>query len=188
MKEFRLIRTRPEGAVYNMALDEKIFTHYLKDRVPVFRVYLWKGPSFTYGFSQCPDDLLDLKKCLSYKVEAAKRMTGGGIIFHNDEITHYKHSFSFDWPDLESFIFLMCFRYIKLHSISCISASLLESNRESHLSHWYFLNFLTIFLLLYSNKLSITNNTFQLPGWIKPPTFFAVVPFFHHLSPCNLSL
>ncbi|MBI4707114.1 MAG: lipoate--protein ligase family protein [Candidatus Omnitrophica bacterium] len=88
MKVFRLIRSKPATAVYNMALDEKIFNQYLLDGVPVLRVYGWSAPSFTYGFSQKPQEELDLPGCARAGVEVVKRMTGGGILFHHDEITY----------------------------------------------------------------------------------------------------
>lgn len=88
MKTFKLIRSLPASGVYNMHLDEEIFNRYLKDGVPVLRVYRWQSPSFTYGVSQDPAGGIDLNKCLSGGVEVVKRMTGGGILFHNDEITY----------------------------------------------------------------------------------------------------
>jgi lipoate-protein ligase A len=71
-----------------MALDKMIFTRYLRDGIPVFRVYRWQAPSFTCGFSQDPGTELDLARCSSDGVEIAKRITGGGILFHHDEITY----------------------------------------------------------------------------------------------------
>ncbi len=88
MKSFRLIRSSASGAAYNMALDEKIFERYLEDGIGVFRVYRWQKPSFTYGFSQNPQNEINLDKCVSDGIEIAKRITGGGILFHNDEITY----------------------------------------------------------------------------------------------------
>jgi lipoyl(octanoyl) transferase len=88
MKSFRLIRSGASSAAYNMALDEKIFKRYLEDGISVFRVYRWRNPSFTYGFSQNPVNLIDLSKCATDSVEVVKRMTGGGILFHDDEITY----------------------------------------------------------------------------------------------------
>lgn len=88
MKTFRLIRSHPGSAAYNMSLDGKIFSRYLEDGIPVFRVYGWSAPSFTYGVSQTPDDDLDRDKCKSDGVGVAKRMTGGGILLHGDEVTY----------------------------------------------------------------------------------------------------
>ena len=88
MKSFRLIRSGALSAASNMALDEKIFKHYLEDGVGVLRLYRWKGPSFTYGFSQEPKSQIDLAGCVTDAVEVVKRITGGGILFHDDEITY----------------------------------------------------------------------------------------------------
>ncbi|MFA5062938.1 MAG: lipoate--protein ligase family protein [Candidatus Omnitrophota bacterium] len=74
--------------MHNMFLDEKIFNRYLKDGIPVLRLYSWKNPSFTYGVLQHPESEIDFRQCLSDGVEVVKRITGGGILFHNDEITY----------------------------------------------------------------------------------------------------
>jgi lipoyl(octanoyl) transferase len=71
-----------------MAQDENIFKRYLEDGIGVFRLYRWRNPSFTYGFSQDPEKEIDLNQCAADSIEVAKRMTGGGILFHNDEITY----------------------------------------------------------------------------------------------------
>ena len=88
MKFFRLIQSGALSAVSNMALDEKIFQHYLEDGVGVLRLYYWQRPAFTYGFSQEPVSQLDLSACAKDGVEVVKRMTGGGILFHDQEITY----------------------------------------------------------------------------------------------------
>lgn len=88
MKSFKLIRSPASSADYNMALDAEIFGQYLEDGVGVLRLYRWKNPSFTYGFSQNPQSQIDLARCASDGVQIAKRMTGGGVLFHHDEITY----------------------------------------------------------------------------------------------------
>ncbi len=88
MKLFRLIRSGAMDALSNMALDEKIFKTYLLDGVGILRLYRWKRPSFTYGFSQQPQDQIDLAACAGDAVGVAKRITGGGVLFHDDEITY----------------------------------------------------------------------------------------------------
>mgnify|MGYP001579050505 CR=1 FL=1 len=88
MRRFRLIRSRPADAMYNMALDKNIFDRYMEDGVPVFRVYGWESASFTYGVSQKPENEIDIKRCALDSIQIAKRMTGGGVLFHHDEITY----------------------------------------------------------------------------------------------------
>ena len=88
MKLFRLIRSGASCAAGNMALDAEIFKGYLKDGVGVLRLYRWQAPAFTYGFSQEPKNQLDLAVCAADGVGVAKRITGGGTLFHDDEITY----------------------------------------------------------------------------------------------------
>lgn len=71
-----------------MAMDAAIFQRYLEDGVPVFRVYGWSAPSFTYGVSQDPGNILNMDLCRKDGVGVAGRMTGGGVLFHDDEITY----------------------------------------------------------------------------------------------------
>jgi lipoate-protein ligase A len=88
MKSFRLIKSGAMSAASNMAWDEKIFERYLEDGIGVLRLYRWQGPAFTYGFSQEPASQIDLAACSVDAVEVVKRITGGGILFHDDEITY----------------------------------------------------------------------------------------------------
>lgn len=88
MKTFRLIRSGSGNATYNMELDEKILSRYLEDGIPVLRIYGWQGPSFTYGTSQQPESQIDLKRCAEDNIGIAQRSTGGGVLFHNHEITY----------------------------------------------------------------------------------------------------
>jgi len=88
MRKFRLIRSGASDAMSNMALDEKIFHRYIEDGIPVFRIYGWESPSFTYGISQKPENEIDTKRCALDGIGIAKRMTGGGVLFHHNEITY----------------------------------------------------------------------------------------------------
>lgn len=88
MKRFRLIRTPAAGASFNMALDEVILSSLLSDGIATLRTYQWENPSFSIGISQDPRDTLDLKRCQADGVAFVRRMTGGGILFHDDEVTY----------------------------------------------------------------------------------------------------
>lgn len=72
----------------NMALDSIILSRYLEEDIPVLRLYRWDAPSFTYGVSQDPADEIDMKRCVEDGIGVTGRITGGGILFHNDEITY----------------------------------------------------------------------------------------------------
>ena len=76
MKSFKLIRSGASSAAYNMMLDEKILERYPEDGIGVFRVYRWEAPAFTYGFSQNPQDEINLSRCSLDGVQIAKRKSG----------------------------------------------------------------------------------------------------------------
>ncbi|MDD5560687.1 MAG: lipoate--protein ligase family protein [Candidatus Omnitrophica bacterium] len=88
MKTFRLIRSQPGTAAYNMALDENIYLRYLEDGIPVLRLYSWEAPSITYGISQHAQNGIDLKRCNRDGLQIAQRITGGGVLFHHHELTY----------------------------------------------------------------------------------------------------
>jgi len=88
MKTFRLLRSSPASAANNMALDAEIFSRYLVDRIPVLRLYSWQAPALTYGISQQPENEIDITRCSCDGVQLAQRITGGGVLFHQDEITY----------------------------------------------------------------------------------------------------
>jgi len=88
MRRFRLIRSDPAGAGHNMALDEEMLHRYMEDGIPALRIYGWESPSFTYGVSQKPENDIDVKRCAIDGVQIAKRMTGGGVLFHGNDITY----------------------------------------------------------------------------------------------------
>ena len=78
----------PASAEYNMALDERIFYRYIEDGIPCFRIYGWQVPSITYGISQQTENEIDLARCERDGVQVAQRITGGGVLFHHNEITY----------------------------------------------------------------------------------------------------
>jgi len=87
---WRIVETEPLDAYENMALDEAIFSCFCDTPAahPVFRIYQWDAPAFSIGASQVPGRYLDLEKCRAHGISCVRRMTGGGIIFHDQEITY----------------------------------------------------------------------------------------------------
>ncbi len=86
--DWRVIKSGPYDAKTNMAIDGRILSEYLADGIPRFRIYSWSAPSITFGVSQKPEEVLDLERCGAEKIQYVKRMTGGGVIFHDDELTY----------------------------------------------------------------------------------------------------
>ena len=81
---FRLIRSGSLSARENMAIDKALFENFSQ---PVLRLYSWEK-SFTFGISADISKLKDKKELLSYEGNYAKRMTGGGILFHGNDISY----------------------------------------------------------------------------------------------------
>lgn len=52
------------------------------EQTPLLHYYDWSVPSLTYGYFACPHTLLHLDQLKRYGWHAARRPTGGGVIFH----------------------------------------------------------------------------------------------------------
>jgi len=74
--------------IRNMAIDTALIEIYKKDGIPVFRIYGWKPYGFSIGYSQNIKDVIDIPSCIRDGIVFVKRPTGGGIIFHGDEVTY----------------------------------------------------------------------------------------------------
>lgn len=86
---WRFIHSKPMDAYSNMAFDEALFQGcYSGYSKPTLRVYSWSNPSFSLGYFQDAQKELDLNKCAKENINFVRRITGGGIIFHDQEITY----------------------------------------------------------------------------------------------------
>lgn len=72
----------------NMAVDEQMKAIYKTLSVPVLRLYSWRPYGISIGTYQDPSKDLNLKACEKAKIPVVRRMTGGGAIFHADELTY----------------------------------------------------------------------------------------------------
>ena len=84
-KKFRLILTNTNNAKMNMAIDKALTISYQKDDIPILRFYTWEN-SFTVGLGQDLEHYSDLKEI--YKDNCSKRITGGGVLFHGNDISY----------------------------------------------------------------------------------------------------
>ena len=89
MKKWRFIDTGEDTCYSNMAIDEALFQAYdVSCSMPILRIYRWSPPAFSIGISQDPAIEFDFKECDISGVGFVRRMTGGGIIFHDNELTY----------------------------------------------------------------------------------------------------
>ena len=81
-----MVDTGFNSAVFNMDLDESLFRKALEnpDIPPVLRIYGFHRPAITYGYSQ----KISKHWLEDPFYESAKRVTGGGMVFHGKDMTY----------------------------------------------------------------------------------------------------
>lgn len=84
--EIRVLETDYNAAAWNMAVDE-VLMNGVSD-VPVLRLYGWKPPAVSIGYFQSMKEEVDIKKCNHFGIDVVRRMTGGGAVFHDSELTY----------------------------------------------------------------------------------------------------
>lgn len=88
-EEWRLLETGFHSAAENMAIDRAILVAHSQQKVPpTVRFYGWNPPAISIGYFQKLTDEIDLQACKQYGVDYVRRITGGGAVFHEDEVTY----------------------------------------------------------------------------------------------------
>jgi lipoate-protein ligase A len=86
---WRLIDTGPQPGPLNMAIDEALLRSFDPDvSQPILRLYGWEPPALSLGRFQKGAEVLDLERCRLGDVPVVRRITGGGVIYHADELTY----------------------------------------------------------------------------------------------------
>ena len=90
MKEqWRLLQTGFNTAAANMAVDKAILVAHSEGMVPpTVRFYGWMPAAISIGYFQSLTDEVDLNACKKYNVDCVRRITGGGAVFHDKEVTY----------------------------------------------------------------------------------------------------
>lgn len=85
----RLLQTGHKTAATNMALDESVLHHVASgESPPTFRLYGWKPSAVSIGYFQSLEEEVDLDVCRDSGVDVVRRITGGGAVFHDEEVTY----------------------------------------------------------------------------------------------------
>lgn len=72
-----------------MAVDEALLRCFDSAcSSPIIRLYGWNPPSFSLGRFQKVDEVLDLELCRADGIPIVRRVSGGGAIYHADELTY----------------------------------------------------------------------------------------------------
>lgn len=90
MKEqWRLLQTGFNTAFTNMAIDRAVLVANSKGKVPpTVRFYGWEPPAISIGYFQSLIEEVDLETCKKFGVDCVRRITGGGAVFHDKELTY----------------------------------------------------------------------------------------------------
>jgi lipoate-protein ligase A len=86
---FRLLASDRASAYYNMGLDEALMEAVSAGAsLPALRFYGWKPAAVSVGYFQGIAEEIDLDACRQAGVDAVRRITGGGAVFHQQELTY----------------------------------------------------------------------------------------------------
>lgn len=84
--KIKLLETGYNPATLNMAIDETLME--TRDDVPVLRIYGWRPAAISIGYFQSMKDEVDLEKCSQLGLDVVRRLTGGGAVLHEFELTY----------------------------------------------------------------------------------------------------
>ncbi len=89
MDKWRLLQTGYLSAYTNMAIDRAVMLSHSKNSVPpTVRFYGWKPSAISIGYFQSLKDEVELDACNKLNIDYVRRITGGGAVFHENELTY----------------------------------------------------------------------------------------------------
>jgi lipoate-protein ligase A len=72
-----------------MAIDRAILVAHSEGKVPpTVRFYTWAPPAISIGYFQSLSEEIDIDACEKLGVDYVRRITGGGAVFHEKELTY----------------------------------------------------------------------------------------------------
>ncbi|MFH0876015.1 MAG: biotin/lipoate A/B protein ligase family protein [archaeon] len=82
---WRLIIDTPHDAFLNMGIDYALLK---LNKIPTLRLYQWNPAAVSIGYFQGMAEEIDIEKCDSLGINYVRRITGGGAVFHDTELTY----------------------------------------------------------------------------------------------------
>ncbi len=98
-EKIRILETGNNLGPLNMAVDEFLLYNC---KEPVLRIYGWSKPCISIGYFQSIDEV-NYKKCKDEDVDVVRRITGGGAVFHDMELTYSFVTKNFPQNIMESY-------------------------------------------------------------------------------------
>ncbi len=83
-EKIRILETGDSTGSWNMAVDEVLL---YSCEEPILRIYGWSNPCISIGYFQSIQEV-DYKKCKEENVDVVRRITGGGAVLHDMELTY----------------------------------------------------------------------------------------------------
>jgi lipoate-protein ligase A len=83
-----VLPTRTGGAAENMATDFLLLQRYPRAEAARFRHYGWRGPAWTFGYSQKIAFVRTQLPADANPNEVCRRATGGGVVDHHEDWTY----------------------------------------------------------------------------------------------------
>lgn len=75
-----------------MATDEAVLEHIATGASPpTLRFYGWSPPGISIGYFQSLEEEVDTAACKKHNIDIVRRITGGGAVLHEHEITYSIH-------------------------------------------------------------------------------------------------
>ncbi|MBI4437266.1 MAG: hypothetical protein HY590_07640 [Candidatus Omnitrophica bacterium] len=120
---WRLIPHETEEGSYNLEFDAQL----LKEKLPypILRFYSWKEPCLSYGYFQKKPSLLG-------NLPAYRRVTGGGIVFHDKDLTYsltYPRGSVLPWSVKRSYVEIHRIVQRSLHFLGIETIQCVEEKR-----------------------------------------------------------
>ena len=88
-EQWRLLKTENYTAARNMAIDRAVLVNNSEGKVPpTVRFFTWQPSAISIGYFQSLEEEVDLNMCKKHNVDYVRRITGGGAVYHEHELTY----------------------------------------------------------------------------------------------------